>query len=98
MGKYLMLWEIDMTKVPVNPKERVAGWKPLIEMVKQDMKEGKTKDWGAFVGEINGYSVQEGTEVEIASMLLRFAPFVHFKSHPIISLSQVEETIKAVTK
>jgi hypothetical protein len=98
MGKYLILWEIDPTRVPADPQQRATAWKPLIEMVKQDMKQGKTKDWGAFIGELQGYSVAEGTEVEVASMLLRFAPFVRFKSHPITSLSQVEETIKAVTK
>jgi hypothetical protein len=98
MAKYLLLWEIDTTKVPVSPKERGAGWKALMEMVKQDMKKGMTKDWGAFVGEINGYSVAEGTEVEIGNMLQQFAPFVRFKVHPIASVSQVEEVIKALTK
>jgi hypothetical protein len=98
MGKYLMLWEIDTTKVPVSPKERGAGWNALLEMVKQDIKKGMTKDWGAFVGEINGYSVAEGTEVEIGNMLQQFAPFVRFKVHPIASVSQVEEVIKALTK
>lgn len=98
MAKYLLLWEIDTTKIPVSPKERGAGWKALMEMVKQDMKKGMTKDWGAFVGETNGYSVAEGTEVEIGNMLQQFAPFVRFKVHPIASVSQVEEVIKALTK
>jgi len=98
MAKYLLLWEIDTTRVPVSPKERGAGWKTLMEVVKQDMKKGMTKDWGAFVGEINGYSVAEGTEVEIGNMLQQFAPFVRFKVHPIASVSQVEEVIKALTK
>ncbi len=98
MGKYLMLWEIDMTKLPVNPKERVAGWKPLIEMVKQDLKKGIIKDWGEFVGEGRGYSVAEGTEVEIQSLVEQFVPFVRFKVHSIASLSQVEEGMKVVIK
>ena len=62
----------------MDPQQRATAWKPLIEMVRQDMKEGKIKGWGVFVGELNGYSVAQGTEVEIGSMLLRFAPFVHF--------------------
>jgi len=61
MAKYLLLWEIDTTKLPVSPKERGAGWKTLMEMVKQDIKKGLIKDWGAFVGELSesvgkGYS------------------------------------------
>jgi hypothetical protein len=98
MGKYLLLWEIDATKIPVSPKERGAGWSALLQIVKQDIKKGMTKDWGAFVGEINGYSVAEGTEVEIGNMLQQFAPFVRFKVHPIASVSQVEEVIKALTR
>ena len=98
MGKYLMLWEIDTTKIPVSPKERGAGWNALMEMVKQDIKKGMNKDWGAFVGEINGYAVIEGTEVEVMNTLQQYVPFVHFEVHPIASVSQVDEMIKALTK
>jgi len=98
MGKYLMLWEIDTTKIPVSPKERGAGWNVLMGMVKQDIKKGLNKDWGAFVGEINGYAVIEGTEIEVMNALQQYSPFVHFKVHPIASVSQVDEMIKALTK
>ena len=79
MAKYLLLWEIDTTKVPVSPKERGAGWKALMEMVKQDIKKGITKDWGAFVGELNGYSVDEGTEVEIGNVATTVHPICSFQ-------------------
>jgi len=98
MAKYLLLWEIDTAKIPVSPKERGAGWKALMEMVKQDIKRGFTKDWGAFVGELSGYAVDEGTEVEVMNALQQYTPFVHFKVHPIASVSQVDEMIKALTK
>jgi hypothetical protein len=32
-GRYLMLWELDETKIPANPKERAAAWAPLVEGV-----------------------------------------------------------------
>lgn len=98
MGKYLLLWEIDRTKAPVSPKERGAGWNALMAMVKQDIQKGITKDWGAFVGEINGYTVVEGSETEIGIMVQQFVPFVQFKVHPIASVGQVDEIIKALTK
>ena len=98
MGKYLMLWEIDWTKVPVNPKERGAGWSLLLDMVKEDMKKGLTKDWGTFIGELGGYAVNEGSELEVMNAVQQYTPFVHFKVHPIGSISQVEEMIKAMTK
>ena len=98
MGKYLSLWEIDRTKIPMDPKERGVGFNMLMKMVKQDIKKGILKDWGAFVGEMKGYSVSEGTEVEILNMVQRYTPFVYFKVHPIASVTQVEEMIKALTK
>lgn len=32
MGKYLVLWEVDPTKVPIDPKERGAAWGMLIRI------------------------------------------------------------------
>ena len=97
MGRYLALWEIDRSRVPVSPQERAAGWGALMNMVKEDMKKGIIKDWGAFVGEINGYSVAEGTEVEIGKMNVQYAPFVRFKVYAIASLRDVEQVIKSLS-
>ena len=38
-------------------------------LVRQDIENGITKDWGAFVGESQGYSVLEGTELEVMKYL-----------------------------
>ena len=98
MGKYLLLWEIDRTRLPVSAKERGAGWNALMEMIKQDIKKGLVKDWGTFIGELSGYAVNEGSELEVMNAVQQYTPFVHFKVHPIGSISQVEEMIKAMTK
>jgi hypothetical protein len=93
-----MLWEIDQNRVPISPQERGAGWGALMDIVREDMKKGMIKNWGAFVGEINGYAVYEGTEVEIGNALQQYVPWVHFKVHPILSVDQVDEIVKALTK
>ena len=97
MGKYLVLWEVDRTRIPIDPKERGAGWGLLMAMVRQDIEKGISKDWGAFVGEMNGYAVAEGTELEVLNMVQQYAPYVIFKVHPIASESQVNEMIKALS-
>jgi hypothetical protein len=97
MGRYLVLWEIDSSKTPVDDKERVAGWSLLTETVKQDIKSGITKDHGQFVGELSGYSVLEGTEVEVSSGLAKYAPYVIFKLHAVLSVAQVGEIIKKMS-
>jgi hypothetical protein len=66
-------------------------------MVKKDMQAGISKDWGGFVGELCGYAVAEGTEVEIGNMLMQYAPYVSFKTHPIASVTQVGDIIKKMS-
>ena len=97
MGRYLSLREIDPTRVPVSPQERAAGWGALTNMVKDDMKKGIIKDWGSFVGELNGYAVAEGSEVEIGKMNAQYAPFVRFKVYAIASLLDVEQVMKSLS-
>ncbi len=97
MGRYLLLWDIDKTRVPLDPKERGVGFNMLLEMVKQDIKKGLTKDWGVFIGEHTGYSVVEGNEVEIMKQIQQYTPYVYFKVHPIGAVAQVEDMIKAMT-
>jgi len=97
MARYLLLWEVDQTKIPINPKERGAGWGALMNMVRQDREKGLTKDWGAFVGESRGYAVNEGSELEVMKALQQYVPFVRFQVHPIASESQVNEMIKGLT-
>lgn len=97
MGRYLILWEVDQTKIPINAKERGEGWSLLMAMVRQDFEKGITKDWGAFVGEARGYSVFEGTELEVMKALQQYVPFCVFKVHPISTESQVNEMIAAIS-
>jgi hypothetical protein len=96
MGKYLLLWQLDPARVPVNPKERASGWSGLMAMVKKDLEKGISKDWGAFVGEGKGYAIAEGTEAEVSIMTQQYTPYVHFETHPIMSVSQVEDMLKAL--
>jgi len=94
MGKYLVLWEVDQTKIPIDPKERGAAWSMLMALVRQDLEKGTVKDWGAFVGEHRGYDIAEGSELEIMRMMQQYVPFVSFQVHPIATVDQVDEMVK----
>ncbi len=96
MARYLLLWEVDETRIPINPKERGAGWAAMMKMVRQDRERGLTKDWGAFVGENRGYSIAEGSDLEVMKSLQQYVPFVRFQVHPIASEDLVNEEIKAL--
>ena len=97
MGKYLMIWNLNLALTPVDPKERGAAYDLLLSMVKQDINKGLSTDWGNFVGEGSGYCIAEGSEVEINKMVQQYAPYVTFKTHPVVSLEQVDEVIKSMT-
>jgi hypothetical protein len=94
MGRYLVLWEIDHARIPVDAKERKGALTLMFEMTKNDIKSGRTKDHGLFVGEINGYSVLEGTEVEVTTALAQYTPYVLFNVHAIASADHMGEILK----
>jgi hypothetical protein len=96
MGRYLILWEADESKITLNREELKVGWLGAIEMTKQDLKSGLTKDWGVFMGQTNGFNISEGTEAEIHSALTKYIPYFRFKVYPLLSVGQTEEIIKAM--
>ncbi|MEW6186520.1 MAG: hypothetical protein AB1585_12370 [Thermodesulfobacteriota bacterium] len=96
MGRYLIMWEADESKIPVNPEERKVGWLGAIEMTKQDIKSGMTKDWGNFFGQPKGFSIGEGTEEELNRALIRYIPYFRFKVYPFLSIEKTEENIKTL--
>jgi len=98
MGKYLVRWEIDTSRLPVSRKERAAGWKALVNFVKEDIKDGLTLDWGAFVGELRGFAIFEGDEVDINVRLQKYSPFVTFKLRAITSVEQTEQLLEEMVK
>ena len=67
-----------------------------MELTKEDIKKGVTKDWGVFAGELRGFSIVEGTELEVAKVLTKYAPYVRFQTNPILSTSEAEEVIKSL--
>ena len=97
MGKYMALWEIDQSKIPIDPKERGEGWSMLMAVVRQDFEKGVLKDWGAFLAESNGYAVWEGSEIDVMKTIQQYVPFCIFKVHAVSTESQANEMIAALT-
>lgn len=98
MPRYLVTWELDTTKIPINPKERATAWLPMIQMIKQDIQSGLIKAWGAYIGEMRGFSVMECSEEEAVKNVQRYVPFVQFTTHPLITIDQMEKLAKEMSK
>ena len=94
MGKYLTLWETDMSRVPEDPGEQLEFYGKIQSMLREDMENGPTKDFGMFLGGVSGYTIEEGTEEEVTMSAMKYSPFVKCTVHQVISADQVEEIMK----
>ncbi len=97
MPKYLVLWEVDPSRTPANPKERGAAWTAMLNMIKQDMKDGKVTDWGVCPGEARGYSIMVMPELDLAKNAHRFYPYVTFKVNQVMTVDQTVELAKSLS-
>ena len=99
MTKYLMLWELDPTKIPADRKERAALWAPMIQGIKQRLASGTTKDWGCYAGAMKGFSIHEGDEMTVSNAVQSFIPYVNFFDvRPILSIEQLGELVENLGK
>lgn len=98
MAKFLILWEHDRARLPADPKERLASRIMMGNLVKEDLESGRLKDWGAFPGEGAGYAIMEGSEQDVLIGTGRYDPFVKFKIHPVVTLSQSMESMKTLSQ
>jgi len=98
MPKYLVLFELDNSKVPIDPKERGESWGAMLDMVKQDIKDGVILDWGTFLGENRGYIICQASERELEKYLQQYVPFIIPKVYRIMSVEQIAELAKSLTE
>lgn len=97
MGKFFLKWSIDASRVPIDPKERGAGWGLLMAMIKQDKEKGILRDWGAFTSEGKGYCIVEGSNVDVMKMTEQYVPYVIFETHPVSTIQEVDEMLAHLT-
>ncbi|VUT25542.1 MAG: hypothetical protein MOIL_01103 [Candidatus Methanolliviera sp. GoM_oil] len=94
MAKYMVLWEVDINRLSIDPKERIGWYNQAHDMVEDDLKNG-TVDWGEFPGSHKGYSIWEGVnEEELELRMLRYIPYVKMEVHPVLSISQMKKAVK----
>lgn len=94
MGKYITLWEVDMSRVPEDPEEQLEFFGKIQSMVKEDLASGQTKDFGMFLGGDKGYAIDEGTAEEVAMSNMKYCPFIKCTVHQVISADQIDEIMK----
>ena len=96
MTRFLNLWEVDYSKMPADPSERAALIGKQIEMTKKMLDEGQIEDWGIFASGGAGYGIAEGTETEALRRTMQFAPYIRFKTYPVLTIDQAAEVLKTM--
>lgn len=94
MAKYLVLWELDESKIPDDPKERKAAWLAAQEAVAAQMKSGLVKDRGNFLGVTAGFTIEVGDPEEVLAGHLQWIPFCRMKVYPFVSLDEAQASLK----
>lgn len=96
MARYMMLWEVDTSRIPEDPKTKKSQQLGFQELVMKQLKEGVLKEWGLFAGEWSGYAIFEGTAVGLQTMVGMWVPFVKFTTEEVMTIEQVNKATKAL--
>lgn len=89
MARYLLLWEVDSGLMPEDFEERKARHQGFQQAVKQQLADGQIAEWGAFVGEMNGYCIIDGSAADVHKLVARWVPAVSFETRQVLSIEQV---------
>ena len=98
MAKYLVIWELEMSRIPTDPKEQGAALGAMLDEDRQSLKDGIIKDWGCFLGELRGYEIMDLSEEELEKFLLQSVPFVKYKVYRVMSLEDCAEYCTELVK
>jgi hypothetical protein len=96
MARYMVLWEVDPSRTPEDPKAKKAQLLGFGEAVVKQLKEGVVKDWGLFAGEMSGYTIFEGSTVDLHTFNTMWVPFVKFKAREVLTIDEVNKATKAL--
>jgi hypothetical protein len=96
MARYMVLWEVEASRIPEDPKTKKALLLGFQELVKKQLKEGIVKEWGLFTGEMSGFTIFEGSAVDLHTFNTQWVPFVKFTTKEIMTVDEVNKATKAL--
>jgi len=95
MARYYVRWQLNPQLIPVDPEERNKLLTSLLEMVGEDIKAGKIKDWGIVAGESCGYIIrEEASDAELHASTYKWMPYVSFQTSAVLTFEQLAELNK----
>ena len=96
MAKYMVLWEVDTSKTPEDPKAKKAQFLGFGKIVAKQLKEGVVKEWGLFAGEMSGYTICEGSAVDLHTYTTMWTPVAKITARQVMTVDEVNKANKAL--
>ncbi len=90
MGKFLLLWEMDNTRLPKSPEKQMTIFAWLINMAREDFKCSMI-DWKGLISVRAGHTIFEGTNQEIEQVITKYDPYINFTIYPSTYAKHGEE-------
>ena len=85
----LITWEMDRSREPADPAERLKHTLTMCQMVKKSMEKGGFKMWGINPGGNHGFAVSDSDEKEILAVNALYIPHVKFKVESMLDIDEV---------
>ena len=94
MPRFLVLWTMVNARVPDAPEDAMKLFTQLTQMVQEDLKAGKMKEWGVFAEGGRGYAIFEGNEVDLAWETGKYTPYVELEARIFLTVDQQLELLR----
>jgi hypothetical protein len=97
MAKFLILWHLNPTAVPLDPAEHAKLNEMLYARIDNMLKKGEIMEFGFFLEGSSGYAISEGESADTFNLLTGFFPIIRFEPREIIPYKTGKEILR-VTK
>jgi uncharacterized protein (DUF885 family) len=92
MSRFYVKWWAERSPTSTKPDEMFKLGLMHLQMVRADLKARALNDWGCVPDGASGYTIMEAKSVtELADVLLKYAPFIHFEVTPVLTVDQFYE-------
>jgi hypothetical protein len=98
MPRYLVIWEMDRSKIPADPKEHMMLMKNLSDMTKKWLKDNPGSQWGMSLDAGRGYALHTSAETwqDMSKHLLSFGPYIKGDFMQVLSIEEADEVLKSM--
>jgi hypothetical protein len=98
MPRYLVLWEMDMSKMPTDTTEQAMLLQKMSAMTKQWLKDRPGAQWGMSLDASRGFALHTSAETwkDMAKHFMSFKPYIKGDHFEVLSIEEADEVLKSM--